>query len=181
MSQAIGTGLSAIRVPEVLVPGQIYKLPLWPVINTGDSYACFEVKSDPWTKTLHFAPDNFCLEAGKIEQVKVSLALPLQEIKGKKEFVLEARQILDPIEVSGSGSQVGAAVGTKLFFEVGQSPGILGALSQRANSIWTLHLESATAISVLFCLTIAFFLLRRALDFRLKVNLKRKTAANEVA
>jgi hypothetical protein len=170
MGQAIGTGMSAIRVSEILTPGQLYKLPLWPIINTGDEYGCFDVKTDPRTDLLDFDPVTFCLEQGKVKQVEVTLTLPLNEPKGKREFVLEAKKTLDPFEIKDTGSQVGAAVGTKLFFEVGPSPGILGALSQRANSIWTLHLGLATAISVALCLVIAFFFSHRAFDFKIRLR-----------
>ena len=171
MAQSIGTGLASIRIPQTLTPGQVYKLPLWPVINTGEEEACFSVKSDPQSSLLNFNPQKFCLKAGDIEQVKVELTLPLKEPQGKKEFVLEAQTVLPEAEnQSGTGSQVGAAVGTKLFFEVGQSPGILGAAMQRANSLYQYNFGLVTVISVIFCLLMAALLARRAFDFKIKLR-----------
>jgi len=171
MAQSIGTGLSSIRVPETLTPGQVYKLPLWPIINTGEEYACFTVKSDPESNLLHFSPKDFCLEAGEIKQVKVELTLPLKEVQGAREYVLEAQTVLPELDhENSSGSQVGAAVGTKLFFEVGISPGILGAVSQRVNSLYQYNLELVTGGGVFLCLLLAALLTRRAFDFKIKLR-----------
>ncbi|MFH1896012.1 MAG: hypothetical protein ABH814_00865, partial [bacterium] len=171
MAQSIGTGLASIRVPQTLVPGQVYKLPLWPVINTGETEACFRVKADPESTLLNFNPRNFCLMAGDIEQVKVELTLPLKEPQGKREFVLEAQTVLPEVDgASGAGSQVGAAVGTKLYFEVGQSPGILGAAMQRVNSLYQYNFGLVSAISVILCLLLAALLARRAFDFKVKLR-----------
>ncbi len=174
MSQSIGTSLASIRVPEILLPGQVYKLPSWPVINTGEEYACFSVKSDPYTKLLNFNPKDFCLEGGKIQQVEVNLALPFNEPTGKKEYILEAQRVINTGSQNNiTGAQVGAAVGTKLFFEIGQSSGVLGAAAQRINSLWQLHFASATAMLTLFCLIGAMLLARRAFNFNIKINLKK--------
>lgn len=170
MSQSVGTGITCIRVPEVLTPGQVYKLPEWPVINTGNSEACFTVKADPETKLLNFSPEEFCLEAGKVQQVAVDLTVPLKEPQGKRDFILEAQQQLDNAVLQTSGAQVGAAVGTKLTFEIGQSPGILGATMQRFNSLYKYNFGTLTLVGVVICLfgALVFFKRAFAFDIRLK-------------
>ena len=183
-----GVGLGKILVNEVLTPGGIYKLPDLPVINTGEISAKYKLSvSFPYEflqrfspverrrqevllkKWILFNPSQVSLQPKESKNIKVSLALPFDASQGEYFFYLESAA---QVENSASNVSLGPAAAAKLYFTVGRAPGVLGALKQRASTLWHFYQPWSTIIIVVLDLLLVLLLLRGL--FSLKIELKPK-------
>lgn len=164
---SVGVGLGSIKLPDPLYPGGVYRLPSWPVINTGEVAGYFEVGVSPPSKQFSFRPPRLFLESGENQPVAVWVKIPFGASSRSYNVVLEARPVM-----SGAGGQVlvGPIAGTKLSFAVGESPGVLGAAVQRARSFWGLRQPWLTVYLVVLCLGLAVVFLRRAVWVEMKIR-----------
>ena len=124
----VGVGAGKMEIDKPLRSGGIYELPILPVLNTGDEPSDYSVdveyrdsQSDmkPEGNWFQFEPTTFYLEPGQVNNVKVTLTLPLKTTPGKYFAFLTA----EPAKRSaGNGiTSVGVAAASKLYFEVAPS------------------------------------------------------------
>jgi len=119
----VGVGVGKMRVEEDLKPGVIYELPILPVLNTGDETGAYEVTAEyhrdqpekmPPKDWFSFNPATFSLEPGGIQQVEISLTLPLKAEPGDYFVFLEAH----PVTEKGPGTTIAVAAAAQLWFSV---------------------------------------------------------------
>ena len=184
-----GVGLGKISVNEVLTPGGVYKLPDLPVINTGEIPAKYKLSVELPAEFLQkyplverkrqevllkkwvlFNPSQVSLQPKESKNIKVSLALPFDASQGEYFFYLESAA---QVENSSSNVSLGPAAAAKLYFTVGQAPGVLGAFKQRVSTLWHFYQPWSTIIIVALDLLLVLILLRSL--FSLKVELKPKS------
>jgi len=164
---SVGVGLGSIKLPDPLYPGGVYRLPSWPVINTGEVAGYFEVGVSPFSKYFSFRPQKLFLEAGENQPVAVWVKVPFAAPSQSYKVVLEARPVMSE---AGGQVRVGPVAGTKLSFAVGESPSVLGAAAQRARSFWGLRQPWLTIYLVVLCLGLAGVFLRRAFQIEMKIG-----------
>lgn len=120
----IGVGTGKIQIGEPLKAGGIYDLPVLPVLNTGDEPGEYGVSVEyhegvpqlrPAREWFHFEPKSFHLEPGKVQIVKITLALPAKTQPGDYFAYLEGH----PVKKSVAGqTSIGVAAAAKLYFTV---------------------------------------------------------------
>lgn len=170
----VGVGLGVIRVHEPLTPGGVYKLPSIPVINTGEVESEYEVVAANTRPGLFtFTPAKFTLTPNQTQNVVVHLNLPFDATPGSYLVYLEAHPL--PSEQSGQVA-IGVAAATKLYYSIGQSPSVLGAVKQRALSLWRLYLPWSLILVLLLILLLILLFLRElfSFDIALKPRAKKK-------
>jgi hypothetical protein len=118
----VGVGLGKIMINKPLSAGGIYKLPLLPVFNTGDQSATYRVfvtylsgqkELQPDSSWFSFDPKQFTLSPRSVQNVTVTLTLPISSKQGTYFAYLEAQP-----QIAAIGSTVGVAAATKLQFQV---------------------------------------------------------------
>lgn len=120
----VGVGIGKINLREQLNPGGIYDLPLIGVVNTGDVPSDYELTISyheqqpelrPELDWFKFEPALFHLDPGKVENVKVTLVLPVKAKPGDYFAYVEAH----PVKKTVSGvTAVSVAAAAKLNFSV---------------------------------------------------------------
>lgn len=168
----VGVGLGLIRLHEPLTPGGVYKLPSIPVINTGEVESEYEVVAANTRPGLFtFSPARFTLAPGETQNAAVHLNLPFDAPAGDYLVYLEAH----PLQSEQSGQvAIGVAAATKLFYSVGQSPSVLGALKQRVLTLWRLYLPWSLIFVLLLDFLLIFFLLRSLISLKITLRLPKK-------
>lgn len=175
----VGVGLGQIKVNEVLIPGGIYNLPEIPVINTGDektnyAMAIAEVSGHEWKNPkkswFAFRPQKFALEPEQSLMVRPQISLSLETPPGSYFAFIEAQALP---ETEGP-VVLGPAAATKLYFSVGPSPGILGAVRQRFFSYYAEHSGGLYLLPAALCLLLACLILKRRFELKLKVQPRRQ-------
>jgi hypothetical protein len=120
----VGVGSGKIQVEEKLKPGMIYELPPIDVLNTGDEAADYEMsvayhqdqpQLSPKQDWFSFSPQEFHLEPGGIQSVKIKLNLPVRTAPGDYFAYLEAHP---KKTVEKEGTSIGIAAAAKLYFTV---------------------------------------------------------------
>lgn len=186
----VGVGLGTITVDQTLTPGGVYKLPDLPIVNTGNQAAEFQAsvslpaeyleklpllerkRQELWLKKwVWFNPARAYLKPSQSQSVGVSLVLPLTAPKGDYLFYLEASPIIKKPEGNVS---IGPAAATKLFFRVGNSPGVLGAFRQRASTLWHFYQPWSTIFIIGTDLTAVALLARTLLSVSIQIRAKRR-------
>ena len=126
----VGVSVGKIKIDEVLKPGAFYDLPLVPVLNTGDEPANYELSIEyhegqesnpemglrPDKKWFIFKPGSFRLKPGEVQNIRITLNLPVKKTEPGHYFAyLEAH----PTQKIKSGqTKIGIAAATKLYFTV---------------------------------------------------------------
>lgn len=181
-----GVGLGKIELKEELTPGGVYALPKLPVINTGEIAATYEVEaiftpSDPSSpkglassvveRYFSFSPRTFHLNPNESRLVKVTLALPFTAPKGKREVLLETHTVS---KTEAGNVAIGPAAATKLLFAIGTAPGILGAMRQRATTLWNFYLPWSLIFVLALDFLVILYLLRFVLPFEISIRRKKE-------
>lgn len=183
-SIGVGVGLGKIEYQTPIIPGSVVRLPQIPVVNTGEEEGSVVVKIDyfgeqkelqPPAEWFSFSPQKLYLKAGESRMVSTSLKLPFTPISGKYLALLEAQY------VGGKDGQVrlGPAAATKLYFTVGNSPGILGAAAQRVKTLSYYYPFWMLILAGFFFLS-ALNILRKNFKFSLKVGVKGKAGGKSM-
>lgn len=168
--------IGKISIDRQLSPGGIYKLPVLPVINTGDEKAVYEVKTvylynqkeqKPSVGWFTFSPQRFSLDSGKAQNVNITLTLPVNVKPGNYFVFLQAQ----PVIAAGKGVTIGVAAATKLDFKV-KSSGVLGAAIERLKNILESQGPTFYAILVILALVLIIIIAGRLLD--IKIGFRKK-------
>lgn len=119
----VGMGAGEVRLTETVKPGGIYVLPSLRVFNTGDEITTYgfgvayhqeNPQLRPRKEWFTFNPETFTLEAGKSQEVSITMTVPVKAEQGDYFAFLES----GPVASNKPGTSVGVAVATKLFFTV---------------------------------------------------------------
>lgn len=165
----VGVGLGKVSLNEPLKPGTIYDLPMLPVINTGDEPADYQAFLEyqenvpelrPGRDWVTFTPASFHLEPGKVQQVTMTLSVPLNAKPGDYYAFLEARPVAK-VRTDGV-SAVGVAAASKFYFSVAPANIVL-AVGYRLISLitryrpWTYIVFGAIGLALLVAAFKKFF------------------------
>ncbi|MGC8851866.1 MAG: hypothetical protein ACP5PR_02110 [Minisyncoccia bacterium] len=176
----VGVGLGKIQVDKPLKAGMVYDLPSLPVINTGDEPGEYGVSIEyhkgqeenpemglkPAKEWFRFEPSTFYLEPGQIQQVKITLVLPMKTVPGNYFVYLEGH----PVKKATSGqTRVGVAAATKLYFTVVPA-NIFQGIYYRFVSLYSRYHPLDTIVLVL----IALIVLIKLISKRFKIQIARK-------
>lgn len=169
-SVGAGVGAGEIIVTQKLLPGGVYLLPAWPILNTGDEAGTYKLLAEGFdAKWISFTENNIKLAPNEQKLVKVYVNLPLLAAEGVYNGYLDNQLI--PSGPVG----MGPAAATKLRFTVGRSPGVLGAATQRVYTWYTLNRRIIILLFLLFDLVILYIVLKKYFRFTFKVESKKET------
>ena len=119
----VGMGAGEIRLTETVKPGGIYELPSLRIFNTGDEVTTYALdiayhqdhpELRPGQSWFSFNPATFTLEAGKSQEVQVTMTVPVKAEPGAYFAFVES----GPVASNAPGTSVGVAVASKLYFTV---------------------------------------------------------------
>jgi hypothetical protein len=137
----VGVGTGKIQVDEKLMPGTIYTLPPFTVMNTGDesseygvsiSYHEEQEELRPDESWFTFSPETFSLEPGESQTVAITLNIPIKTEPGDYFAYIEGH----PLTTTTSGNtSVGIAAAGKLYFTVSPASTLQG-IYYRLLSLW---------------------------------------------
>jgi len=173
----VGVGLGTLRVEEPLKPGQIYRLPPLPVINTGTETADYRVAIEyhadraefrPEREWFSFEPALFTLDRGEIQMVTPVLTLPLKAKPGEY-FAFLSAQSVKPEETGDVKITVAAA--SKFYFSVIPA-NLLQALQYRLQDLYEQYKPWSLILPVLIGLAVLLLILRRFVSLNIGVRRK---------
>lgn len=178
-SIGVGVGTGKIYVQEKLKPGIIYDLPSFAVLNTGDEQADYEVAVEfnetqpelkPEREWFAFEPKEFTLSPGQAKEVKITLNLPIKNLKPGDYFAyLEAR----PSQKAESGqTRIGIAAASKLYFTVAPS-NLFAGIYYRIISLFKLLSPWSYIVPSLVLFVAMILILRKYVSFSIGINVKR--------
>lgn len=175
----VGVGTGKITIDEPLYPGTIYELPRLTVLNTGDETAEYEVtvsyhqdqpEQKPPADWIRYEPRQFTLTPNQVQNVAVTLAVPVKAIPGGYFAYLEAH----PLATAGRpGTSIGVAAAAKLYFTVAPANLVLGAYYRGLSLFRRWQPWSNLALAGLAALA-AGLVFRRFFNLRLSVRRKQK-------
>ncbi len=181
VSARIGVGVATgkIVVDQPLKPGQIYALPPFTVVNTGDEESGYKVDISyhqdqselrPPKEWLAFSPKNFNLKPGESRIVDVKLHLPVNAEPGEYFIYLEGQ----PDRETGDGrTQVGIAAASKMYFTV-EPANLWWGIYYKVLSIWNVYAPWPKYAAIAIILLGVVLILRRFLNIKIDVKSKRK-------
>ncbi|MBA4370176.1 MAG: hypothetical protein C0418_01170 [Coriobacteriaceae bacterium] len=117
----VGSNIGRIELTEKLSPGGAYELPAVAISNTGDEQAYYTFMMVPTQGATRspdpawftFEPRTFALQPGKVETVRIHLALPRNVEAGRYEAILGAKP-----SRSAKGALVNIGAGARLTMEI---------------------------------------------------------------
>ncbi len=180
-SIGVGVGTGKIGVTEKLKPGIIYKLPSVTVLNTGDTPSDYSIdiaynetqtELKPDQSWFSFSPEVFHLDPGGVQNVEITLTLPLKVEPGKYFAYIEGF----PVRQAGSGSVVGVAAASKLYFEVVPSSMVLGVYYRGVSLLKYYSPWPERILGVLGVLVLLYFIKKFV---KIEVGLKKKEKVDE--
>lgn len=167
-------GAGEVRLTEQVKPGGIYGLPSLRVFNTGDEITTYgfgvayhqeNPQLRPRKEWFTFNPDTFILEAGKSQEVSITMTVPVKAEPGDYFAFLEA----GPVAKNQPGTSVGIAVATKLFFTVAPA-NIFQAVTYRVSSFFRANSPWSYAGLGIALFILAIFLFRKFFSFNIGVR-----------
>lgn len=174
--EGVGVNVGKIQVDEPVAPGGTYHIPSVGVINTGHDPSDYSLRiiyqheqeeEEPPEEWFTFHPDRFRLEPGQLENVRITLKLPLTARPGDYFAFLEAYSVRDTEQQGGVALSVAAA--TRLNFTVEPSNVFSGAF------LWVLHHFrdwspwSYTVLGIVLA-SVAGFLIIKVFKVRIKLE-----------
>jgi hypothetical protein len=174
-SIGVGVGIGKIQLDKPLRAGGIYSLPDLPVIDTGDESGDYLAEVQylenipeirPAQEWFNFSPATFSLKPGEVQQVKVTLTIPLKTKPGDYFAYLEARPVAKHIQGQTS---IGVAAAAKLYFTVEPSNLFQGLYYRFISLYGRYHPWDTIGLSVL-----AFLMLTRFIGKRFKFEIAKK-------
>lgn len=165
----VGVGAGEIHITEPIHPGGIYTLPELRIFNTGDETTTYKMdiayhqdhpEHRPASSWFTFDPLTFTLDGGNSQEIKVGMTVPVKAEPGDYFAFIESGPVT--ATASSSGTSVGVAVATKLFFTVEPAnlwEGILYRVSSflKNNSPWSWIGLAVLSCIILFTLFVRFF------------------------
>ncbi len=166
-------------VEEKLLPGAIYTLPAFTILNTGDeageydvgvSYVEKQPELKPPESWFNFSPKKFHLEPGGIQVIDIKLNLAINAPPGEYFALVEGR----PLKTAAAGvSVIGIAAASKLYFTV-LPASTLSGLYYKIKSLWNLYYPwPLVVIGVIVAIIVLFFLKKY---LKIQINVKGKDA-----
>jgi len=163
----VGVGIGKVVIDKPLKAGGIYSLPDLPVLNTGDERGDYQASIQylegvpqmwPPREWFSFSPETFSLDPGGVQQVKVTLTIPLHTTPGDYFAYLEAH----PIKKSVAGqTSIGVAAAAKLYFTVAPA-NIFEAIYYRITSLYSrYHPWDTIALGLIALILIVRFFAKR--------------------
>lgn len=172
----VGMGAGEIRLTEPMKLGGIYQLPDLRIFNTGDETTTYgmdvayhqdRTELRPAKEWFSFNPGKFTLEAGKSQEIRVTMTIPLKAEPGDYFAFVES----GPMASNKPGTSVGVAVASKLFFTVVPA-NIFQAVFFRTSSFFKAYAPwSWIGLVVLFA-AILIALVRRFFSFNVAMRKK---------
>lgn len=181
----IGIGIGKIMIEEGLMSGQIYNLPSIPIINTGDEPGTYGVEITfnraqdqhfPKVEWFTFSPNNFELEPGEIETVKVTLNLPLKTAPGDYFAYVEAHPVVHS-RIDGS-TALGIAAASKLSFTILPSSFLQGVY-YRLFSLYQQYLPWTSIAAGIIATLIVVLIFKKFFSFNISLQKKENQSKNE--
>jgi hypothetical protein len=172
----VGMGAGEIRLAEPVKPGGIYTFPSLRIFNTGDEKTTYGMdvtyhqdrpELRPREEWFTFSPATFTLEAGKSQDVSITMTVPVKAEPGDYFAFLES----GPVASDKPGTTVGVAVATKLFFTAVPA-NMFQAVLYRVSSFFTIYAPwSWIGLITVICAAL-LFLIRRFFSFNIAVRKK---------
>jgi P pilus assembly chaperone PapD len=170
----VGMGAGEIRLTEPVKPGGIYPLPKLRIFNTGDekttygmdvSYHAERPELRPRKEWFTFSPATFTLEAGKSQEISITMTVPVKAEPGAYFIFLES----GPVVSNKPGTSIGIAVATKLFFTVVPA-NIFQAILFRTSSFFKTYAPWSWVGLAVAILLILFVFLKKFFSFNIAVR-----------
>lgn len=174
----VGVGVGKVQVDEKLRPGTVYKLPQLSVLNTGDEISDYEITIEyhetqkelrPARDWFTFSPQKFNLKPQDIQQIEVTLSLPLKMEPGNYFAYVEAHPVAT---TNQGGTSIGIAAATKLYFTVEPASPLAG-IYYRVLSLWKLYTPWPQRVLIVLAIVLAVILFKRF--FNIQINVKKPT------
>ncbi len=172
----VGMGAGEVRVTESIKPGGIYSLPSLRVFNTGDETTTYGMniayhqdnpQLRPGKSWFTFTPATFTIEPGESQEVQITMSVPVKTDPGEYFAFLES----GPVATGGSGTSVGVAVATKLYFDVVHA-NLWSAMTYRVSTFLTMYAPwSWIGLGFVVFVAVAFIFVR---FFSLDISLRKK-------
>lgn len=169
-------GAGEIRLTESVKPGGIYTLPAIRIFNTGDETTTYGMniayhQDNPQFRPGHdwftFTPDTFTIEAGKSEEIQITMTVPVKAEPGAYFAFLES----GPVASNQPGTSVGVAVATKLFFTVSPA-NIWQATTYRVAAFFDAYSPWSWVVLSLVLFVVMVQLMRKFFSFNIAVRKK---------
>jgi hypothetical protein len=170
----VGMGAGEIRLTDSVKPGGIYELPSLRIFNTGDEVTTYGMdiayhqdhpELRPAQSWFSFSPATFTLEAGKSQEVKVTMIVPVNAKPGDYFAFVES----GPVASNAPGTSVGIAVATKLFFTVVPA-NIFQAIGYRISAFFATYSPWSWGGLGLVVLIALFVIVRRFVSFNISIR-----------
>lgn len=177
----VGVGVGKVQIDEKLRPGTVYKLPPLSVLNTGDEVSDYEITIEyhetqpelrPARDWFTFSPQKFNLKPKDIQQIEVTLSLPLKMEPGNYFAYVEAHPVAT---TSQGGTSIGIAAATKLYFTVEPATPLAG-IYYRLLSLWKLYTPWPQRVIITLLVVLAALVFKRF--FNIQINVKKPAASN---
>jgi len=175
----VGVGTGKIVVDDELKPGSVYRLPSISVINTGDETGEYSIgvayhqdqpELEPPKAWFRFSPDVFSLEPAQLQVVDVTLDVPVNAVPGDYFAYVEAFPLSNTGE-EGSGTTIGIAAASKLYFEITPA-NVLAGVYYKAISLWKYYQPWSTRGAIVVGGIVTLVLMKKYLN--IDINLKKK-------
>jgi len=172
----VGMGAGEIRLTEPIKPGGIYSLPSLRIFNTGDETTTYGMnvayhqdrpELRPKQGWFSFNPATFTLEAGKSQEIQVTMMVPVKAEPGDYFAFVES----GPVASEQPGTSVGVAVASKLFFTVVPA-NIWQAIGYRVSAFFDTYSPWSWGGLGFVGIVILFVLFRRFFSFNVAMRKK---------
>jgi len=177
----VGVGAGEVRLTEPVHPGGIYTMPALRIFNTGDERTTYKMnvafhqdhlELRPKLDWFIFDPMVFTLNGGESQEIGISMTVPVTAEPGDYFAFIESGPTT--ATASSSGTSVGVAVATKLFFYV-EPANLWKGIIYRVTSF--LEIYSPWSYVGLAVMLFAIFVALFARFFSFNVALKKKDHA----
>src|SRR3989344_955175 len=172
----VGVGTGSIKIDSPLKAGKEYALPAFVVLNTGDEFSEYSVRTahrenqkemKPDEKWFRFDPSSFNLEPGESQLVHVFLDLPVTDVLPGDYFTfLQARPV---VTTKVGAASVGVAAASQLRFTIEPS-NIFQAMYYKLSDLYSHYHPWNTIVLVIIVIATSFTFFKK----RFKIQIARK-------
>jgi hypothetical protein len=174
----VGMGAGEVRVTEPIKPGGIYSLPSLRIFNTGDETTTYGMnvayhqdnpERRPGKTWFTFNPSTFTIAPGDSQEVSIAMFVPVKTEPGEYFAFVES----GPVASGETGTSVGVAVATKLYFTVVHA-NIWEAMTYRMSSFFNTYAPWSWIVFGTILSVIILVLLSRFFSFNISVKQKKE-------
>lgn len=172
----VGVGIGKIQIEKKLKAGMVFNLTSLPILNTGDEPSEYEATVEyqervpelwPPREWISFNPQKFYLEPGKVQQVEVTLSIPINAQPGDYFSYLEGHPVKK--KLGQGGASIGVAAAAKLYFTVVPA-NIFQAIYYRFISLYFRYHPWDTIVLAVIFMTALIFIFKK----RFKIQIAKK-------